>query len=70
VHKVGRNQIAIDLVSLDLELDILAPVCTLLHRRSDDMDVILECPNNLAVMTDRIRVKQIILNLVNNSRNS
>jgi signal transduction histidine kinase len=68
LHKVGSNQIAVDLVPLDLERDILAPVCNLLYRRGDDIDVILECPSNLAVMTDRIRVKQIILNLVNNSR--
>jgi CheY-like chemotaxis protein len=40
----------------------------MLHRRGDAFEVIVDCEKNLVVQTDRMRLKQIILNLANNSR--
>lgn len=39
----------------------------MLYRRGRDIEVIVECPHGLVVMTDRLRLKQIVLNLARNS---
>lgn len=43
--------------------DVLAPVASILYLRGNQIKVITECPPNLAVLGDRLRLKQIVLNL-------
>ena len=51
----------------DLRRDVLEPVAAILHLRGSKVKVIVDCPENLLVESDRIRVKQIALNLAVNS---
>lgn len=67
MHKAASNMIALDLVPMDVLEDILKPVAAMLYHRDAEFDVVTECPDNMFVMTDRLRLKQIILNLGRNS---
>jgi signal transduction histidine kinase/CheY-like chemotaxis protein len=67
MHKAALNMIALELVPMDVLEDILKPVAALLYNRDAEFDVVTECPDNMFVMTDRLRLKQIILNLGRNS---
>jgi signal transduction histidine kinase len=51
----------------DLLHDVLEPVGGMLHQRHGKVKVVVNCPKNLVIMTDRLRLKQIILNLGRNS---
>jgi signal transduction histidine kinase len=68
IHRVSSHQMKVELSPTDLRKDVLDPVATLLYRRGDEFKVILECDAAIVVMTDRIRLKQIVLNLANNAR--
>jgi signal transduction histidine kinase/CheY-like chemotaxis protein len=67
MHKAASNMIALELVPMDVLEDILKPVAAMLYHRDAEFDVVTECPDNMFVMTDRLRLKQIILNLGRNS---
>jgi signal transduction histidine kinase/DNA-binding NarL/FixJ family response regulator len=67
MHKAASNMIALELVPMDVLEDILKPVAAMLYHRDAAFDVLTECPDNMFVMTDRLRLKQIILNLGRNS---
>jgi signal transduction histidine kinase/CheY-like chemotaxis protein len=68
MHRATGNQMHIEMAPTDLLRDVLEPVATIMHRRGDDFDLIVDCEMNLIVQTDRMRLKQIILNLASNSR--
>jgi signal transduction histidine kinase/CHASE1-domain containing sensor protein/CheY-like chemotaxis protein len=68
MHKASSAQLGITLSPACLQKDVLEPVATMLYQRGDTFKVIVECPENLFILTDRIRLKQIVLNLANNSR--
>jgi C4-dicarboxylate-specific signal transduction histidine kinase len=44
--------------------DVLEPVRSILTNRGSIVDVELDCASDLAVLSDRLRLKQIVLNLV------
>ena len=58
----------LDLTPTDILKDILQPASAMLYRRDETFQVKVDCPDNLIVKVDRIRLKQIVLNLANNSR--
>jgi CheY-like chemotaxis protein len=51
----------------DLLRNMLEPVASMLYHRCDDFEVQVDCPKNLMVMTDGLRLKQIVLNLGRNA---
>ena len=55
------------MMTTDLLHDVMEPVAGMLHRRGSKIKLILECPPDLIVMTDKLRLKQVILNLGRNS---
>ena len=65
VHR--DKQITVQLAPVDLLRDILEPVSTILYKRVASFEVIVDCPENLLVMADSMRLKQVVLNLVRNS---
>ena len=67
-HKAASHQLNIDLSPTDILTDVLRPVATLLQRHGDSFKVIVDCPDDLVIMADRMRLKQIVLNLAGNSR--
>jgi CheY-like chemotaxis protein len=67
-HKVSDGQLKLEAAPTDLLSDVLEPVKTILSRRDDNFELIVECPQNLVISVDRMRLKQIVLNLASNSR--
>lgn len=67
MHRVSKEQMLMNMKPPDVLHDILEPVDAILYRRCGTYEVQAECPDNLYIMTDRIRLKQIMLNLVRNS---
>jgi len=67
MHKASSDQLKIEMKPACLRKDILEPVATMLHKRDYGFRVEIDCPDDLMVTTDPIRLKQIVLNLSNNS---
>jgi len=74
--RAGSNQIHIENKPTDIMDDIFKPVEAMMHLRDVPFKVILECSssqngfdedNQLAVMTDPLRLKQVLLNLTRNA---
>lgn len=64
IYRATGNKITVDMAPTDILQDILEPVASTLNKRLFNFEVIVECPASLVVMTDSIRLKQVILNLV------
>ncbi len=67
LHRAKSDQLMLEWLPTDMRRDILESVATMLYRRDEEFDVIVECPNDLVFSTDRLRLKQIVLNLARNS---
>jgi signal transduction histidine kinase len=69
LHRAESYQIKIETAPVDLKLDVLEPVASMLqlHRDSTSAKIQLDCPNNLIVLSDRLRLRQMVLNLGRNS---
>eukprot|EP00977_Amphora_coffeiformis_P002575 scaffold482_cov266-Amphora_coffeaeformis.AAC.38 len=68
MHRANSNQLQLELKHTDMKRDILDPVAAMLYSRGADFEVIVECePDVLVFMADKLRLKQIILNLGRNS---
>jgi signal transduction histidine kinase/CheY-like chemotaxis protein len=67
IHRAADKQMKLDLKPADVLRDVFEPVASILFMRGAKVDIITECPDNLMVETDRMRLKQIVLNLAANS---
>mmetsp|Transcript_12529 Transcript_12529/g.30268 ORF Transcript_12529/g.30268 Transcript_12529/m.30268 type:complete len:1099 (-) Transcript_12529:131-3427(-) len=69
MHRAASKQLQINKLPIDILHDVLEPVAGMLYRgRNSNFNVIVECePKALYVMTDPLRLKQVILNLGRNS---
>jgi signal transduction histidine kinase len=67
IHRASANLLELKLSPTDLLTDILEPVSSMLYRRDMDVDIIVDCPENLIVKTDCLRLKQVVNNLGRNS---
>jgi signal transduction histidine kinase len=67
MHRAASSQLNIALAPVDLCSDVLEPVASMLYRRGASFEVLIDCPENLVVSSDRLRLKQVILNLARNS---
>ena len=59
IHASTANKLEIHLAPTDLLKDVLEPVRSILYQRDGHIDVTVECPDNLVVMTDCLRLKQV-----------
>jgi signal transduction histidine kinase/CheY-like chemotaxis protein len=66
-YRAANNKLEIKLAPTDLLKDVLEPVCNMLHQREGSVDVSVDCPENLIIATDCLRIKQVVLNLGRNS---
>jgi signal transduction histidine kinase/CheY-like chemotaxis protein len=66
-HRAVSSELHLEPTATDVQRDILEPVAAMLYRRYDNYTVIVDCPKDLCIMTDRLRLKQIVLNLGRNS---
>jgi two-component system, OmpR family, sensor histidine kinase KdpD len=67
IHRFANKNLKLTLIPTDLLRDVLEPVVAMLHQRRSKIAFLLECPENLHINTDRLRLKQIVLNLSRNS---
>jgi len=67
IHRSASQQMKLDLSPTDILHDIMDPVASILFMRGASVDVRVECPRELVASTDRMRLKQIILNLAANA---
>ena len=67
MHRAANKQLQVTMAPTDLLHDIMEPVAGMLYRRGSKVKLIVECPDNLWVMADRLRLKQVIMNLGRNS---
>lgn len=67
MHRVASKQLVVTMVATDLLHDVMEPVAGMLHRRGSKIKLVMECPPDLLVLTDPLRLKQVILNLGRNS---
>jgi len=64
MQKAVTNRIHLDLQPTCIMKDIFEPVATMLYTRGNNFEVKYDCePASIVISTDRIRLKQIILNL-------
>jgi len=68
MQKVKDKQVKLVNTPTDLMKDIFEPVRTILSRQETAYKVILDCPQQLVVMVDRMRLKQILMNLAGNAK--
>jgi signal transduction histidine kinase/CheY-like chemotaxis protein len=67
MNRASSNQLRIELAHADLLRDVLEPVASMMYNRCEGFEVLLDCPEDLVVLTDRMRLKQILLNLGRNA---
>lgn len=68
MHKALDGQMTLVKAPTDILKDILDPVKAIIHRKSNSFLIEIECPKGLVLNVDRMRLKQIILNLAGNSK--
>jgi signal transduction histidine kinase/CheY-like chemotaxis protein len=67
MNRASSNQLRIELAHADVLRDVLEPVASMMYQRCEGFEILLECPEDLVVVTDRMRLKQILLNLGRNA---
>eukprot|EP00980_Cylindrotheca_fusiformis_P005944 scaffold1262_cov106-Cylindrotheca_fusiformis.AAC.1 len=67
MHRAASKQLHVNMVPTDLRHDVLEPVGGMLHQRGSKVEMIIDCPENLWILADPLRLKQVILNLGRNS---
>jgi signal transduction histidine kinase/CheY-like chemotaxis protein len=67
IHRATGNHIKLDFSPTDVLRDVFEPVASILFMRGAKVDIVTDCPKNLIVLSDRMRLKQIILNLAANA---
>lgn len=67
-HKSSANGLSLDVKPTDLLKDIFEPAKIFVHRKDDAFGFDIDCPADLIVQTDPMRLRQVCLNLAGNSR--
>eukprot|EP00545_Synedropsis_sp_CCMP1620_P004737 CAMPEP_0119010656 /NCGR_PEP_ID=MMETSP1176-20130426/5154_1 /TAXON_ID=265551 /ORGANISM="Synedropsis recta cf, Strain CCMP1620" /LENGTH=814 /DNA_ID=CAMNT_0006963361 /DNA_START=160 /DNA_END=2604 /DNA_ORIENTATION=- len=67
MHRSTNKQLKVNNAPTYVRHDVLDSVKGMLYQRDGAMEVSVHCPENLVVMSDRLRLKQIMMNLGRNS---
>lgn len=67
MHRASNRQLKVKMAPTDILHDVLEPVRGMLYQRNGPIELIVECPETLCVVTDGLRLKQVCLNLGRNS---
>lgn len=67
MHRAMNKQLKIKLSPTDILHDVLEPVQCMLTHRGSEIAVEVQCPPNLYVLSDSLRLEQVVLNLGRNS---
>lgn len=69
LHRTSTGRgIKMVMAPTDIYQDILVPVSTILFMRGAPVEIQTDCPPKLYIMGDRMRLKQVLLNLAQNSK--
>lgn len=68
LHRSAEKELQLDLAPVCVYSDILEPVSAMLYNRGGNFKILVECPEELYVVSDKLRLKQIVLNLARNSK--
>jgi hypothetical protein len=63
MHRATNKKLKLNLEPIDVATDVLEPCASMLTQGSGVLQVITECPPNVIIQSDRLRLKQICLNL-------
>ena len=63
IHRTASKKMKLDEGLTDVLQEIFEPVTAILCVKQNKAKIIVDCPENLVVVVDRLRVKQIRLNL-------
>jgi CheY-like chemotaxis protein len=66
-HRASNKQLKVALCATDVLHDVLEPVQAMLTQRGGKLEVTMSCEDGTYVMADRLRLKQVMLNLGRNS---
>lgn len=67
LHRATNGQMKLKETETSVLHDVLTPVSNMLYNRGPSIKVVVDCPENLLIMVDRIRLTQIVLNIGRNS---
>jgi signal transduction histidine kinase len=67
MHRATSQQLVVKLASVHVMNDILEPVQSILYTRGNKVQLYVDCDTALHVLADKLRLKQVILNLGRNS---
>lgn len=69
MHRAASGQLNVEFTPVDILHDVLEPVANMLYTRDADYELQIDCnpPEGLIVMSDRLRLKQMVLNLARNA---
>jgi signal transduction histidine kinase/FixJ family two-component response regulator len=67
MHRATSQQLVVNMAPLDVLHDVLEPVHSMLYVQGGAVAVSVLCPPGLFVTADKLRLKQVILNLGRNS---
>lgn len=59
IHASEANKLEVNLAPICLFKDVFEPVQSMLHRRDGGIDLSVECPDSIIIMTDCLRLKQV-----------
>jgi len=67
MHRAANKQLKVTLEPTDILHDVLEPVQAMLMQRGGKVDVQVACEDSTFALADRLRLKQVMLNLGRNS---
>ena len=65
--RASSGQMNLTETATNLLDDVLRPVSNMLYTRGPNIDVEIDCPKELVIMSDRLRLAQIVLNISRNA---
>ena len=68
IHRAAENEMRLKMAPVCVYSDILEPVAAMLYNRGENFDIQIDCPRELGLVTDKLRLKQIVLNLARNGK--
>jgi signal transduction histidine kinase len=67
MHRATSQQLVVNITSVHVFHDVLEPVQSILYTRGNTVQLYVDCDPGLYVSADKLRLKQVILNLGRNS---
>jgi len=67
IQRLHFKNLKLQISTTDILHDVLEPVSAMLYKRDVNFEITVQCPENILVQTDSLRLKQVILNLARNS---